>query len=174
MRLPIWQSLSDREPAVFESPLPLPLAAQRLAAMVERSEIANWGVDCLVGSVTAERVDIARHRAGQRTPTRPIFRGQFSQAGARVVLTGHFTYPLSTKVLSIAFIVVLAVFAIALLLFGLAAILVGSADQSRWVGVAGVILGLLLIYALFEVVQPFDRDDVRWISGHVQRAIGSA
>jgi hypothetical protein len=175
MRLPIWQSLSDSEPAVFESALPLQQAAQRLAAVVERSESANWGVDCLVGRVTVERVEIARHRAGQRTPTRPIFRGRFSQAGDRIVLTGRFAYPLSTKVLSVALIAVLAVLSSALLLLGLGVIFVGSpSSPSRWVGVAAVISSLVLIYALLKVVQPFDRDDIPWISQHVQRAIGSA
>jgi hypothetical protein len=151
---------------VFESALPLQQAAQRLAAVVERSEFANWGVDCLVGRVTVERVEIARHRAGQRRPTRPIFRGRFSQAGDRIVLTGRFAYPLSTKILSVGLISVLAVFSTALLLFGFGALFVGSpAGPSRWVGFAGVTLGLGLIYALFKVVQPFDREDVPWISG---------
>ena len=121
------------------------------------------------------RVEIARHRAGQRTPTRPIFRGRFSQAGDRVVLAGRFAYPLSTKILSVGLIGVVAVLSTALLLFGFGAIFVGSpAGPSRWVGVAGATLGFGLIYALSKVVQPFERDDVPWISAHVQRAIGSA
>ena len=164
MRLPIWQSLSESEPAVFESALPLPQAAQRLAAVVEQSEFGNWGVDCLVGRVTIERVEIARHRAGQRTPTRPIFLGRFSQADDRIVLTGCFAYPLRTKVRSVAFVAVLVVLASALLLLGLGAIFAGfSAGPSRLVGVAGATLSLVLIYAIFKVVQPFDRDDVPWI-----------
>ena len=175
MTLPIWQSLSDSEPAAFESALPLQQAAERLAAVVERSEFANWGVNCLVGRVTVERVQIARHRAGQRTPTRPIFRGRFVQAGDRIVLTGRFAYPLSTKVLFVAFIAVPAVLSMALLLLGMGAIFAGSpAGPRRWVGLAGTSLSLVLIYALFKVVQPFDRDDVPWITQHVQRAIGSA
>ena len=175
MRLPIWQSLSDSEPAVFESALPLQQAAQRLAAVVERSEFASWGVDCLVGRVTVERVEIARHRAGQRAPKRPIFRGRFSQAGDKIVLTGRFAYPVRTKVLSVAVMTVLAMLSSALLLLGLGVIFAGSpSSPRRWVGVAAVVLGLVLIYALLKVVQPFDRDDIPWISQHVERAIGSA
>jgi hypothetical protein len=171
----MWESLSESEPAVFESALPVQQAAQRLAAVVERSEFANWGVDCLVGRVTVEGVEIVRHRAGQRTPTRPMFRGRFSEAGDRVVLTGRFAYPLSTKVLLVALIAVLAVLSSALLLLGLGALFRGSpAGLSRWVGFACSAFGLVLIYSLFKVVQPFDRDDVPWISQYVQRAIASA
>ena len=48
MWLRIWKSISDAESAVFVSSLPLEDAVRSLATVVERSEFANWGVDCLV------------------------------------------------------------------------------------------------------------------------------
>src|SRR5436190_19615287 len=146
MRLPIWQSVSASESSTFESVLTLQGAAQSLAAVVESSEFANWGVDCLVGRVTTEEVHIARHRAGQRTPTRPVFRGRFSEAGGKILLQGRFTYPLSTRLLLMALVAFLLVFAVALLVFGLAVLLVRHpAAPSRGVGVASAILALVLV-----------------------------
>src|SRR5215813_13085664 len=120
MRPRIWKSISEAEPAVFASGLPPEAAARSLATVVERSELANWGVDCLVGHVTLPEVRIARHRAGQRTSLRHVFLGRFREDAGRTVLDGRFAYPWTTRLLLVACFVVLVVFVLALAVLGIA------------------------------------------------------
>ncbi len=175
MRIRIWKSISDAESAVFVSRLPLEEAIRSLATVVERSELANWGVDCLVGRVTIAHVRIARHRAGQRTPARPVFLGTFREEAGQTVLNGRFAYPWSTRLLLMAFVAVLLMFALALAVLGAVVLTTnGYRDATFWVAGAALILSVALAAALFRITQPFEREDIAWISERVQAAIGPA
>ncbi len=175
MWLRIWKSISDAESAVFVSSLSLEDAVRSLATVVERSEFANWGVDCLVGHVTIPQVRIARHRAGQRTSTRPVFRGSFREDAGRTVLDGRFAYPWATRLLLMAFVAVLAVFVLALAVLGTAVLAAnGRRDATFWMAVVALMLSVVVAAALFRVTQPFEREDIAWISERVQASIGSA
>ena len=175
MWLRIWKSISGAESAVFVSNLPLQDAVRSLATAVERSEFANWGVDCLVGHVTIPQVRIARHHAGQRTATRPVFQGSFREDAGRTVLDGRFRYPWITRLLLMAFVAVLVVFVLALAVLGAAVLAAnGRRDATFWVAAGALILSVALAAALFRVAQPFEREDIAWISERVQASIDSA
>jgi len=172
MWLRIWKSISGAESAVFVSSLPLDDAVRSLATVVERSEFANWGVDCLVGHVTIPKVRIARHRAGQRTSTRPVFRGRFREDAGRTVLDGRFAYPWTTRLLLLASVAVLAVFVLALAVLGAAVLAAnGHRDATFWMAVVALMLSVTLAAALSRVTQPFEREDIAWISERVQTSM---
>ena len=80
VRLRVLNDIWAAEPAVFESPMTSEDAVQSLAAIVERRVWGNWGVDCLMGRVTSQRVWVWHHRIdpGWRMPT--TFYGPFSRS----------------------------------------------------------------------------------------------
>jgi hypothetical protein len=43
-------------------------AVRGLAVVVKRSVWQEWAVDCLIGRVSADYVEVRRHRAGSRDP----------------------------------------------------------------------------------------------------------
>ena len=171
----IWKSIWEAESAMFVSRLPLQEAMRSLAAIVERSELANWGADCLVGRVSSAHVCIARHRGGQRMPTRPVFLGKFQERSGQTVLEGRFTYPWSTRLLLMGSIVVLVIFVLASAILGAVSLVSnGRSDVTVWVAVAMLVSAAVLATTLFKVTQPFEREDIAWISERVDAAIGSA
>jgi len=74
-----------------------------------------------------------------------------------------------------AFVAVLVVFVLALAVLGAAVWAAsGRRDASFWIAVVALMLSVVLAAALFRVTQPFEREDIAWISERVQASIGSA
>jgi hypothetical protein len=106
---------------------------------------------------------------------RPVFLGRFREDAGRTVLDGRFAYPWTTRLLLIAFVVVLVVFVLTLAVLGAAALAAnGRRVAAFWMAVVALMLSVVLVAALFRASQPFEREDIAWISERVQASIGSA
>ncbi|PYN89344.1 MAG: hypothetical protein DMD87_06160 [Candidatus Rokuibacteriota bacterium] len=74
-----------------------------------------------------------------------------------------------------AFVTVLVVFVLALAVLGAAVLAAnGHRDATFWIAVVALILSVVLAAALLRVTQPFEREDIAWISERVQASISSA
>jgi hypothetical protein len=104
-----------------------------------------------------------------------VFCGRFREDAGETVLDGRFAYPWTTRLLLMAFVVVLVVFVLALAVLGAAVLAAnGRRDSALWVAVVALILSVVLAAALFRTTQPYEREDIAWISERVKASIGSA
>ena len=77
--------------------------------------------------------------------------------------------------LLMVFDVALVVFVLALAVLGAAVLAAnGHRDSAFWMAVESLMLSVVLAAALFRATQPFEREDIAWISERVQASIGSA
>src|SRR5262249_8436444 len=112
------RSVFSMRPASFVTVGSLDDAVRRLAAVVKRSWWQEWAVDCLIGRVSADYVEVRRHRAGSRDPLPAVFVGAFSADGDKVILAGYFRHSTATRILLVAGLVIFAIFFVASTLFG--------------------------------------------------------
>ncbi len=169
---PIVRDIFETRLAHFPSPLAVSEAVNRLAAIVQRSELAALGMDCLIGKVTVAKVTIARHRVmPRRNIISPTLVGAFRQIGQASVLAGEFRYGAKARLLlliSSSWLLLLSV-----LLVGFAVVAAVSAPGASGLWIAGVLclVSVVLVVLLFRVVQPLGEDDMAWISEQVRAAV---
>jgi len=71
-----------------------------------------------------------------------------------------------------ASVAVLAVFVLALAILGIAVLAAnGRRDATFWMAVVALMLSVTLAAALSRVTQPFEREDIAWISERVQASM---
>jgi hypothetical protein len=171
MRVPLRSVFSTRQ-AAFVTVGSLDDAVRRLAVIVKRSVWQEWAVDCLIGRVSADYVEVRRHRAGSRDPLPAVFVGGFSTDGDNVVLAGHFRHSTASRILLVATLAIFAVFFAASTLFG--GVLVTSARPFAQKVGAGIFIGALMIasaLALWRSTQPLTEEDISVVSAGIQKGL---
>src|SRR5262245_29606245 len=171
MLVPLRSVFSTRQ-AEFVTVGSLDDAVRRLAAAVKRSWWQEWAVDCLIGRVSADHVEVRRHRAGSRDPLPAVFVGAFSTNGDNVVLAGRFQHSRASRIILVAALAIFAVFFVASTLFG-GGLVTSTLPLAKKVG-AGTFIGALMIasaLALWRSTQPLTEDDVSVVSAGIQNAL---
>jgi hypothetical protein len=171
MLVPLRSVFSTR-PASFVTVASLDDAVRRLAVVVKPSVWQEWAVDCLIGRVSADHVEVRRHRAGSRDPLPAVFVGAFSTDGDNVVLAGHFRHSTASRVLLVAALAIFGVLFAASTLFG--GVLVTSTQSFAQKVGAGIFIGALMIVsalALWRSTQPLTEEDISGVSAGIQKAL---
>jgi hypothetical protein len=168
---PIVRDIFETRPADFPSSLTISEAVNRLAAVVETSELANWAIDCLVGKVAAAKVTIARHRAMRRSGIRPTFVGAFRQMGQTSVLAGEFRYGARARLLLLTSSSWLLFLSLVLVGFAVAFVFLAPGGSGLWIAGGAFLVFVALVAILSRVVQPLSGDDMAWISNRVRVAV---
>ncbi len=123
--------------------------------------------ECAVGSVTPERVRIARRRPFVRNDFRPYFAGQFVEENGQVTLVGSFGLSLGTKVFMSFW---LGFCLLWTLVVALAEALQRALDVLPFAGLGMLTFGVaLLVFGRW-----LSREDISWLSDVVYEALGSA
>lgn len=92
-----WNLIYGATPVEFTSAYGINESVLRLKAVTDRSVFSNLGAERAIGTVKARRVSLRRVIPGWGNAFKPRFIGKFHQLNGSVVLRGHFTMILPTK-----------------------------------------------------------------------------
>lgn len=165
-------SVFATQPASFRAACSLEDAISRFGAVVKRSVWQEWSSDCLIGSVSRDRVVVRWHRGGTRDFLPATFSGRFLADGDGLVLAGHFQHGTASRILLTAMVAVLMLFFAASVVFG--GILLLATAPVRDKALSGVLIGALIVasgLAVWWSTQPLDPKDVDTVSQAINQAL---
>jgi len=162
-----WNILFGSYPKTFESSYDFEESVRVLKAATKRSVFSSFLSQNAVGRVSPERVSLQRVIPFVGNSFKPFFLGRFERKNGKVVLAGHFTMYLFTKIfMSIWFgFVILGII--------LATYQVIAEGKGNW-QLPFFIAGLFLAGFVFVLIGKwFARNDMAWLSRVISAALKS-
>ncbi len=162
-----WNILFGRYPKTFESTYDFEESVRILQVATKRSVFSSFLSQNAVGRVSVERVSLQRVIPFVGNSFKPFFVGQFGRRNGKVVLEGHFTMHLFTKIfMSIWFGFVI----LGIVLTTYQVIAEGKGDwQLPFFEVGLFFAGFVLVL----IGKWFARNDIAWLSRVISAALKS-
>jgi hypothetical protein len=162
----MFRLLYESTPAEFRSAYGIPESVKRLSAATKRSVFAALGETAAVGKVSEKFVRLQRVIPMVGNAFKPFFTGRFEVREGVTVLAGRFGMLMWAKVFMTFWFGLTSLFAVGVLLGGLKG---PQATLFIWQPFLMLGAGVALVW----VGKWFARNDVAWLSGVIETALGA-